>query len=298
MSSDSFANLWNTSVPTKPATAPRTLGGALNSSQPSAGARRPQYDAFSILASSKPTSSSSPTSPRSQTPSAVPAPAAKSVPSNGGSGDAFSGLLSGSFAGASSDAGLSIAARKAKVEAERRAALARQQEASKAQAAAWAGLDTLGTAPPITPQRAPSPPADDEWLFGSLTAKQATPATSQPRAPADAPVKHGDDWGLDDFISRPANATKPAPAPAAVARSKSVWDHLDGIDSSPAATSGRGMPARSGTPGDFDFGDREDGLLEGNSDNENDILGALGKPVGTARSSDTVRSLWPSWLTR
>ncbi|KAI0030695.1 hypothetical protein K488DRAFT_79485 [Vararia minispora EC-137] len=306
--SDSFANLWNSSAPTKPAAPQRTLGGAPTShstgSVAGAGARRPQYDAFSILAAARPVGSSTP-STRSQTPSTLSSSTsvATSKPASNG-GDAFSGLISGSFGPGANNAGLSMAARTAKAEAEKRAALAQQQEVSKQQNAAWTGLDALGSVRPITPQtsqRAPSPPPDDEWLFGAIAPKQSVHPPAKPAAPASTPsAKQDDDWDLDDLISRPASS-KPPPH-ATSAKPKTVWD-LDNFESTPSTSLSRDTPVRSGTPGDFDFGDREDGVPGIDSDNEDDILGALGKPVGvtsqrsppgTSRPASGLRKLGTS----
>ena len=63
---DSFADLWNSSVPLKPSEPARKLGA---SPAPSSGAPRPKYDAFAILTASGSSSSSS----RSLTPSSKPA---------------------------------------------------------------------------------------------------------------------------------------------------------------------------------------------------------------------------------
>jgi hypothetical protein len=67
---------------------------------------------------------------------------------------------------------------------------------------------------------------------------------------------------------------------------KSVWD-IDDFDSS--SPSDPQLLPRSRTPGDFDFGDREDGLLRSHSDDGNDdILGDLGRPVDVVGASSQV----------
>ncbi|KAH9919689.1 uncharacterized protein B0H18DRAFT_1096064 [Fomitopsis serialis] len=161
------------------------------------------------------------------------------------SSDAFSGLFSGSLAPGSTAnrANMTIAERAAQAERERREQSQQQHAAAKQSANAWAGLDSLGN---LVPAAKPSTPAQD-------------------------------DWGLDDFISQPA-ARKRTSAPP---RGESLLD-LDEFNPIPSAQSTRTSPhppqSRSDTPGDFDFGDREDGLLGDQSD-EDDILGELSKPV-------------------
>ncbi|KAJ3521211.1 hypothetical protein NM688_g9046 [Phlebia brevispora] len=61
--SDSFADLWNSTAPIKPAEPPRTLGAITPAL---AGQSKPQNDVFSLLAAS-----STPSSTRSSTPSYV-----------------------------------------------------------------------------------------------------------------------------------------------------------------------------------------------------------------------------------
>ena len=90
----------------------------------------------------------------------------------------------------------------------------------------------------------------------------------------------GDDWGLSDFV---------APQPQSISQkkpTKSLWD-IDDFDSS--SPSDPQLLPRSHTPGDFDFGDHEDGLLRSHSDDGNDeILGDLGRPVDVVRASSQV----------
>ncbi|KAG1727805.1 hypothetical protein EDB19DRAFT_174280 [Suillus lakei] len=67
-----------------------------------------------------------------------------------------------------------------------------------------------------------------------------------------------------------------------------LWD-LDDFDSSSHSNSP--IPPRSRTPGNFDFGDREDGLLETHSDDSNDdILGDLARPVDVVKPSSRNQS--------
>ena len=294
--SDSFADLWNSTAPIKPTqpTQARTLGSITPAAQ---APRRPTYDAFSALAAS------SSSSTRSNTPSYVSSPSltksgstggittvggVKSMqkPSSGG-GDAFSDLLSGTIASNTNGANLTMAQKAAIANKQRLGqptAIPSSVGGNKAVDSAWAGLDALGISSfsaSRTGSTSPKPPpAHDDWIFDSVQAPSSKPPPSKPE-----PAKDHDDWGLDDFVSKPA-PTKPPQT-----KSHSLWD----VDEfrSPSPASGRNAsPApqngRSSTPGSFDFGDREDGLLDDHSGDEDDILGALGKPVQSVCSHISI----------
>ncbi|EPT00866.1 hypothetical protein FOMPIDRAFT_1121692 [Fomitopsis schrenkii] len=294
--SDSFADLWNSTGASKPTQQPRKLGSLAPVAPPS---RIPKNDAFSILASP---ATSSPAS-RSGTPRATgPLQVARSMGAAGTSssmsaklvqkssssgGDAFSGLLSGPLASASSNrANMTIAERAALVERERREKMHQHHTAVQQTTSAWAGLDSLGqfaSAKPSTPAQV-SAPQDDDWLFGSEATKPSTSTTKPTSNKSPPPPKN--DWGLDDFISQPA-AQKPTPAQPT---GQSLLD-LDEFNPVPASQSSRASPQpplRLSTPGDFDFGDREDGLLDNQSD-EDDILGELSKPVAKRPPTQATR---------
>ncbi|EED82866.1 predicted protein [Postia placenta Mad-698-R] len=198
-------------------------------------------------------------------------------PSRNAQNDVFSMLAS---AGTSSPASrtasnsangarMTIAERAAQAERERQLQIRQQQAKAKQQASAWAGLDSLGeftSRPSSTSQPAVS--ADSDWGFGL----EATTASTSSGTANAAPVSQND-WGLDDFISQPA-PSKPVAAP----QTSSLLD-LDEFTSPSTVQPQRYTPdVRSNTPGDFDFGDREDRLLSDHSD-EDDILGELSKPV-------------------
>ncbi|KAH9045242.1 hypothetical protein EDB85DRAFT_1905570 [Lactarius pseudohatsudake] len=271
--SDSFADLWSSSAPVKPSQPARKLGA---SPVPPPGALRPKYDAFAMLAAS----ASKTPSPRSLTPSA---PAAVAQKSNGGaatstSGDAFGDLLSGSFGANSSNANLSIAEQAARANAR----VIQQPPKPPQTSSAWAGLDSLagGASFSSSLQHKPATPeVDDDWIFGSTT----TPA----------PIPSDDDLGIEDFVSRPKSSDDPLPPRPS--KANSLWD-LDDFNSTsnhghPISSPASNLPpSRSDTPGDFDFGDRENALLDDDSGSDDDILGDLGKPARvqptpTARSS-------------
>ncbi|THH10304.1 hypothetical protein EW146_g8412 [Bondarzewia mesenterica] len=290
---DSFADLWNSSAPTKTIQPTSKLGSATAAIN---GTRRPSYDAFSLLASSSASPSPSRTPSGTKTNQRITPRPTPSIPSGS---DAFSGLLSGSLVGTSNTANLSMAERASKAEKERREALLKRQEEVKQQSSTWAGLDTLAKGAVASPQ--PSHPAvtqlpDDDWLFGAV--EPAKPSATNSKV-ADPPEAQGDVWGLEEFTSRSA---KTAPSASAI-QSTSLWDLDDFASSSEpvAATSSQSasrsqISSRSNTPGDFDFGNREDGLLESDSSNEDDILGDLGKPMDAVprRSSPVPLSGSPS----
>jgi len=268
---DSFADLWNSSAPLKPSEPARKLGA---SPAPSSGAPRPKYDTFAMLTASGSSSSSS----RSLTPSSKPAVVAQR--SNGGvatttSGDAFGDLLSGSFSSGSSSSKLTIAEKAAKA----RAQLIQQPAAPLHNSTAWAGLDSLAGATSSSPQasKSKSSGVDDDWPFDSSTSSTHVESSSTLKPSTD-------DWGLGDFVSRPKPSSEASPEPPS--QGKSLWDLDDFTSSSERDRSITSSvqdiaPPRSGTPGDFDFGDRENALLgdDSGSDNDNDILGGLGRPV-------------------
>lgn len=278
--SDSFADIWNSSAPVKPSQPARKLGA---SPAPSSGALRPKYDAFAKLAAS----GSKTPSPRSITPSA---PASVAQKLNGGaapstSGDVFGDLLSGSFGVNPNNANLSMAEQAARANAR----VIQRPPAQPQSASAWVGLDSLAggaSFPPSLQPKPASPEVDDDWIFGS-----ATTPTSKPS---------NDDLRLGGFVSR----SKPSgeALPPRSSKTNSLWD-LDGFNSasdqghrisSPASNV---PPSRSDTPGDFDFGDRENALLDDGSGSDDDILGDLGRPAReqpTARSSQLNVAFRPS----
>ena len=130
---------------------------------------------------------------------------------------------------------------------------------------AWDGLDTFAQSSTTGPP--PSRSAQDDLYFSAF----ASSTTSTSKLPLG-----GDDWGLSDFV---------APQPQCISQKK-PWD-IDDFDSS--SPSDPQLLPRSRTRGDFDFGDREDGLLRSHSDDGNDdILGDLGRPVDVVRASSQV----------
>ncbi|KAK0243425.1 hypothetical protein EDD85DRAFT_327190 [Armillaria nabsnona] len=256
--SDSFADLWSSTVPsTKPE--PQKLGSY--SSMSSKGVRRPQNDVFTMLSSA---GSSAPGS-RSMTPaSRTVSPPGPPPTSSASSGDAFSGLLSGTLASKPASQ-MTIAERAAKAERERMEKLQHSQRAAPVQtSSAWDGLDSLGQkSSPAVVSTSQSSFNDDDWGFGTPVRD-----TSQPAASAPAADDGDDDWGLADFG---ASTRQSQPA----TRTQNIWDMDQTLNKEPF------RPRTDSPSNDFDFGDHDDQLL-GVHAHDDDILGELGRPIDVA----------------
>ncbi|KAI0650851.1 hypothetical protein C8Q79DRAFT_409656 [Trametes meyenii] len=299
--SDAFSDLWNSTGAAKPAEPPRKLG-TLGSVTPSQTApRKPQNDVFSMLAAA---GSSSTVGSRSVTPAHTPVlgsnvaakpmqKAASASPALGG-GDAFSGLLSGfSSTQSANSANLTMAQRAALAEKERRQHAQHQASLPPPSASsAWAGLDALGGSSSTTKAHSSTPRHDplDDLGFGAFsgsTTSNPPPITATKSAP---PLD--DDWGFGEFASQPTAA--PPPSSARKTAPASQFDDLLGFDDFAAPSSHRKSPSpappASNEPGDFDFGNREDGLLGNQSSDEDDILGDLGKPVEKLAARQSARN--------
>lgn len=263
--SDSFADLWSSSAPSN-STSPQIL--AASKQRPTIPQR--SQDAFSILSASQPTSrkhSPQVTGLTTQPRNPAPACGARNL-------DAFSSLFSGSLAdgGINNTANLTMAERAA---AAQRAKLHQVQAPPMVTAplpSAWDGLDSL--ARQSTPSRSsPSRSPQVDFEFSALASTSNTAVKS--------PVGD-DDWSSSDSI---------APQPQSTSQKKpagTLWD-LDDFDSS--SHSNPPIPPRPRTPGDFDFGDREDSLLETHSGgSSDDILGDLARPVDGVKSSSRNQS--------
>ena len=278
---DSFANLWSTAAPTNSAPQkPQKLNDLVSSTTPSQ-PTLPQNDLFALLAASN---SSSNSNSRTNSPGIANQPRPQSndpKPTPPSNGDAFSALLSGSFSnGPASSGNLSMAEQAAKAEKERKDKLLNlnQKPATKAQPSAWSGLDSLGTTPTFAP---PQKQDDFDWIFDTPASTSSKPApppplTKKPSAIAD----EEDDWGLSDFASKPTPASATSAPQRKAANPSSIWDFEDSEPPNQSSPPPR-KPARPNSPGeDFDFGNREDRLLDNDSNDEGDILGSLSKPTG------------------
>ncbi|KAJ7698463.1 hypothetical protein B0H16DRAFT_1396476 [Mycena metata] len=272
--SDSFAELWNTTAPAKPA--PQKLGTA--SPQPSNIARRPQNDVFAMLSSA-----STPSNSRPITPNTRPVAQQKPSQSSSSGGDAFSSLLGGPLASNGNGmANMTIAERAKRVEEER------LRKASvpppKAAPSAWDGLDSLAAGPSMsaaataTPQTGGGLLDDDDWGFASAP----VPAPTTKKSPSPALVFDEDPiFGFDQ--PPPKSTSPPQQKPQAA-----LWDQLDDFASSKPSP-----PARYASPSTgFDFGDREDNAnANANGDDNFDLLGDLGKPVEAISSRRSTPQL-------
>lgn len=297
---DSFADLWNSTAPVKPATPAQKLGSpGIPQVQ-----RRPQHDVFSLLSTSARNSApnSRPLTPAQQRKLSPKPPGPSSSKSSPGGLDAFSDLLGGSsLSGTSNGANLTIAERAAKVERERQERLGGQQSVKQPQAAlsAWAGLDSLASPSTTTTFRMGSVGTlDDDWGLGAPAAapQKASAVRTTKATPSPVVVQDDDDWGLGDFGSARPSVSAPKPQHSTSSQPKgSIWD-LDEFGSEPVSASPPPLKSkelqRTDSPGDFDFGDREDGLLDKDSGDEDDILGVLAKPVDAIpkRASPAVRT--------
>lgn len=283
---DSFADLWSTAAPSSSAPQkPRKLNDLISSTTPSQ-QPRPQNDIFSLLAASNSGSSSN---SRTSSPGAANQTSLKPTsqkPISPPNGDAFSGLLSSSFKNGGSE-NLSMAEQAAKAEKERRERLlgSSKQAATKTQSSAWVGLDALGTSsftPP--PKQATQQKQDDfDWVFDTPVSTSSKPAPPPPstKKPPVIPDED-DDWGLSDFGSESA----PAPARSAPrqrpTKPSSIWDFEDAESLEQPSPPPRKANRPNSPGGDFDFGDREDGLLDNDSNDEGDVLSSLSGPAGSA----------------
>ncbi|THH21028.1 hypothetical protein EUX98_g8467, partial [Antrodiella citrinella] len=285
---DSFADLWNSATPVKPVEAPKKLGALSASSTTATNFQKPANDAFSLLANTSSSASS-----RSVTPSYLNTPptAAASRPnpvqkSSSSGGDAFSNILAGTLASGSTNPDkLTIAERAAQVERQRSEQLLQQHHATQKASAAWAGLDSLGKSM-STGTHTPSKVDEDDWAFDFTS--PAPQASKRPTpVPKASTVLDDDDWGLGDFAAQHSTMkAQPAPIKARPPPQKASLNSLLDLDEFTSGPSQNGRkrspepsPHRSASQGSFDFGDHEDGLLSHRSDDEDDILGDLSKPV-------------------
>jgi hypothetical protein len=283
---DSFADIWASSAPTNPN--PQQPQKKVGATVPQ---RRQQYDAFSILSASQPSS-------RPVANNQLSDQQGKQRQATSHGRDTFGDLFASSLDGAAASrnparvnmtmAERAVLAQKAK----QNNTASTQIKPAASSTSLWDGLDALArpkTAsprPPTSIQGSASARDSLDFEFGSLSG--AAPATSPPLNKTSI---ENDDWGLHDFTSE----SRSVPAPTKLATGKqptALWDL--GPSEQRTSQSQPQVPSRAvtGTPSDFDFGDREDALLGGdNSDAEDtfnirsghsehpevDILGDLGK---------------------
>jgi len=270
---DSFADLWATSAPIKQ---PPKLGASTApKSNPSA--QRPQWDSFSVLSASQPTTRTH--SPHTHQVQAQ-AKSAATTSQRQNPTDAFSELFDasmglGSGTGNSGAGGMSMAQRAASAQKIKLEQL--QQQKGKGSTAlnsaippTWDGLDSLAQANTGFTNKLP-PQGDFDFTFGDAKPTQQTKHMV---------IADDDDWGLSEFSSpQPATQSKVQP------KSPSLWD-LDELASPPPTQSPQ---SQIGTPEFCDRRDRDDAVLDRNPQDD-DILGVLGKPAVRSISFVSSRS--------
>lgn len=285
--------LWTDSKP-KPKVSD-TMGSRLANTPPQQNSR--PYDSFSALASALRPTYQIPNSNGSQpsihnrvsTPSRIPA----STNAASNNQDAFGSLLS---LGNTSRANLSIAERQAKADQDRREEELKKAKELQAQSAFWDRYDsdskTLSTNGPTIPT---GPSLSPKLLSSSILTPVSRPASGATASPLPRPSSDclaRDAWAdFDVLTNSAADVAVKSPIPErlvhnATGNDANLFDF--GSFDEPIVTRAESRsphpPLRSGTPGDFDFGDREygDALLDkadGRSEFDDDILGDLAKPV-------------------
>ncbi|PFH48979.1 hypothetical protein AMATHDRAFT_5291 [Amanita thiersii Skay4041] len=289
--SDAFADLWNSSTPNKPVP-PRTLGSTTPSQAPP---RRTQQDLFSLLSSNNPSTSSLNPRPSPQPRSITPAqPKDAIAKGHATANDAFGDLLGNSISNGSQRLGsLTIAERAAQVEKQRSAALHKQNQVAKSDTSTWQGLDSLAGSSSFTSPQTKTPAntlypvlKEDAWGFGRATQPQTNtvPLPSQTSA-------LDDDWGLDDFGSSSTTASAPSKMPSVSSTtpnhsSQLLWDLDEFANSAP-------KQEPSEAPGQIRLGNDTDSLLQEDNDDD-DILGVLGKPVNSIQQPSQANPRVPS----
>lgn len=272
--SDAFSDLWNSSTLTSSKQdAPKTLGGSVAApSQVRGGSTtRKTPDVFSLLASSNPQVNSRPNPTLKPAPASQPRPPAAKPP-NGN--DAFQDLLGGSISASTNGARITIAERAAQVEQQKLEAQIKKHQATSSATSAWQGLDSLAEPKFINGAD------EDDWGFGPLS---QPPAATLTRPKEGKLSSTDDDWGLDDFgntASTSAGNTNPStPNPS---RSRKLWD-IDDL-----MTDDTPLPQTISISGKTD----QNNALLSQAEDEDDILGDLGKPVDSIpRSSQNVRDI-------
>ena len=268
--SDAFSDLWNSSTSSKPNAPKKTLGGSVATpSQVRGGSTSRQTpDVFSLLASSNAQVNSRPNPTPNPAPAFQPRPPAAKPP-NGN--DAFQDLLGGTISASTNGARMTIAERAAQAERQRLEAQIKKHQATSSAASAWQGLDSLAEPKSLKAAN------EDDWGFGPLS---QPPAATLTRPKEEKLSSTDDDWGLNDFGNTSTGNTNPStPNPS---QSSKLWDMDDLMtDDTPS----RPTIAISGKT------DQNNALLS-QAEDEDDILGDLGKPIDSIpRSSQNVRDI-------
>ena len=269
--SDAFSDLWSSSTSSKPDT-PKTLGGSVAApSQVRGGSTtRKTPDVFSLLASSNTQVNSRPNPTSKPAPASQPRPPA-AKPLNGN--DAFQDLLGGSISASTNGARITIAERAAQAEQQRLEAQIKKHQATSSAASAWQGLDSLAE-PKFT-----NAADEDDWGLGPLS---HPPATTLMRPKEEKLSSTDDDWGLNDFGNAASisagNTNQSTHNPS---QSRKLWDMDDLMTDDMPSRQTISIPRKN-----------ENNALLSQAEDEDDILGDLGKPVDSIpRSSQNVREI-------
>ncbi|EPQ27353.1 uncharacterized protein PFL1_05274 [Pseudozyma flocculosa PF-1] len=228
---------------------------------------------------------------RTATPSSSAAAPSAPTSSSSSSQDAFSSLLSfggaassggvggGDFRSSSRDGNLTLAERQMRAQQEAKQRASAQQHGLSQSNAAWAGLDS-------------------DWDSFEKSGASSTPfakppsAAAKPAQPAKASAPSSDPWDFDSFAdplpqqaasSESSTSTRrPPPSAAAAPADPFDFDAFDGPDAAATGTQQQQTPS---------FGhDPEAGI----ADDDEDILGALGKPVDRQSRSGPGATLHPT----
>ncbi|KAF8748539.1 hypothetical protein RHS01_10734 [Rhizoctonia solani] len=268
----------------------QSLGSQLNAaskstlgtgSQPGSRAHTPSYFSSSVI-SPQPVGQAQRQNPSlTVTGISAKSPASARSPPSASAGDAFGDLFA--LSGASQAKNMTIAERQAQAnQAQAKAQELARKEREK-NGAFWDQLEfsTSGRSTPMsnpnrsTPSLVPQPQTQAPRINTELLVpSRASPLpSSKPSGSAITPASNADMWDLDSFLT----SSKPvSPAPASLdaghraRESKCLREKL---------------PRAFWDPGDFDWGDREDG---------DDLLGELGKPVAQAPNEDSRTDAQPT----
>ncbi|CAE6362473.1 unnamed protein product [Rhizoctonia solani] len=308
-----FADLWNSVTPSaskQPAN--QSLGSQLNAaskstlgtgSQPGSRAHTPSYFSSSVI-SPQPVGQAQRQNPSlTVTGISAKSPASARSPPSASAGDAFGDLFA--LSGASQAKNMTIAERQAQAnQAQAKAQELARKEREK-NGAFWDQLEfsTSGRSTPMsnpnrsTPSLVPQPQTQAPRINTELLVpSRASPLpSSKPSGSAITPASNADMWDLDSFLTSskpvspaPASSSVVSPGPKSAQTNRDLFDLLDStpaIGQGSPSVLGKNSPERSGTPGDFDWGDREDG---------DDLLGELGKPVAQAPNEDSRTDAQPT----
>ncbi|QRV73287.1 UBA/TS-N domain protein [Ceratobasidium sp. AG-Ba] len=279
-----FADLWNSATPsTKKKSTSDSLSNQILASKSNGGlgaaqttrVGAPSYLSTNTVSPQINTQSSRPVSRTSG--GTTPISALNSTTT-----DAFGDLFS--LSDDSRSKNMTIAERKAQADRERAKAEEKKKKERDAQGAFWDQLEfggpggsRLGVPDHFSGIPAPTPQPHTTRINTSMLAPSSvSPALSASKVRA---VTNADPWDLDSFLAPNQSVSQIAtpasnlsPVQKSAPRDTDLFDLLDSSSVQPAQPSSPPghTPVRSNTPGDFDWGDRED---------QDDLLGELSKPV-------------------